>query len=360
MSERKHKAEGVKKKAVQTQREEEKGAKGKPVTINQRAKLDTRLLTPRDVRYFQATIGNRSISRLLTQTKQNASIASARPVTQSKTKKSTLSSPQKDIQRAVPDVQRAAPVLLLGLTAPELASVVGVMTGVAAAIGMASAPRNNMTGMGDVLKLVFDGDYLMPASSKTHLEQISRALFFMEMEKLMASSTAENAADEVRQTAVGNVKQLVFNKLDAASLKRERTEVANGAGGRTKSTPWGSVKVRLDGGTISPSKFNGIKIYDTAKKHDVDLEYDQVEFIKSCLVTYDFKMNSGIISDDDIFVRGQDLNYKDDKGSIKVECTVAFDWDVDTTYYVWQESNSMSLHQHIPEPKWVGETDPND
>jgi hypothetical protein len=248
----------------------------------------------------------------------------------------------------------------VGLTLPELVSIVGTITGVASAYGIAAARENGKSGKGAVMKLDFQGDYLMTPSGVSDLGNISRALFFIEMDRLNALYGSGDNEDALRQTAVGNVKQKVIGVLDANATMFEGSFVANGEGGLVKDPPWGEVKVKLHGGYAYPTAFDPM-IYKAAQQHGVNIPTTKVEFVKSCLVDYDFEMNPGFISDDDIYVRGQNLIFNEgEDGRIWISCTVAFDWDGNTSYFDWIDDRAMSPNFGIPEPRWKGPKDPDD
>jgi hypothetical protein len=271
-------------------------------------------------------------------------------------------SEQDRVQR-VPSLQMvgpAAPVLILGLTISELTAIIGTVTGVAAAVGMA-AQNQGKTGKGGMMKLKFTGNYLMTPAAKAQLENISRVLFLLEMKKLTAAKVSKGNKKVIRETAIGNVKIKVIDTLDKYSVVTKEYGVANGDGGRTKSyKPWGAAKIRMDGGSVYPWQFDR-NIMTAAKQHGVTIKSKGIEFIKSFTVDYDYKsVNYWYGTRDDIYVRGHSMKHLGTGGNLKVLCSVAFDWDDDTTYLEWKGSNAIVPGWYIRSGTWVGPRDPDD
>ena len=270
---------------------------------------------------------------------------------------------EQDRVQMVPSLQMvgpAAPVLILGLTIAELTAIVGTVTGVAAAVGMA-AQNQGKTGKGGMMKLKFSGNYLMTPVAKAQLENISRVLFLLEVEKLTAAKVSKGNKKVIRETAIGNTKIKVIDTLDKCSVVKEEYGVANGDGGRTKSyEPWGAAKIRMDGGYVFPWQFDR-NITTAAKQHGVTIKSKDIEFIKSFTVDYDYKsVNHWYSTRDDIYVRGHSMEHLGTGGNIKVLCSVAFDWDDDTTYLEWKGSNAIVPGWHICSGTWVGPRNPDD
>lgn len=258
-------------------------------------------------------------------------------------------------------VQRVGPaVVALGLTLPELAGVVGTATGVAAAVGAGIQSAQGKSGVGPEMKLQFEGDYLMTAGGKAQLENIARVLFFQELDKL--HPTGEEDAQDKRGTALGNVKQRLTATMDSSASVAVGTFYANGDGKRNDNyKPWGRVTMRAHMGVVAPSSF-GDGIYDIAATHSVNIRGPRVSFIKSCIVSYDMQKAENLLMNDNIFVRGDSLNHHEDSGgSISLRCTVAFDWDADTTWLAWTDSYEIRPnHRAIFTPEWKGSRDPDD
>lgn len=254
-------------------------------------------------------------------------------------------------------IQMVAPVLL-GLTAVEIAEVIGVVTGVAAAVGTAATAQTGKSGMGDVLTLKFEKDYLMFPKAQAQLENITRALFFIEADKISSSNKSGDNQEDLRSTAIGNVKKSIISTLDSNATTKELTAVANGDGGSTKDKPWGSARVRLRGGTVFPGMFSE-NVYKSAFAHGISIDSEAIDYVKSCSVDYAFE-KGGLVIDDEIWVRGVDMNAREnDEGRMNIDCTVAFDWDADTSFYQWVDNTTITPGA-IPRPKWKGPKDPDD
>nr|MBC8487017.1 DUF4157 domain-containing protein [Bacteroidota bacterium] len=177
----------------------------------------------------------------------------------------------------------AAGFTILGLTISELTSIVAVTTGVAATIGASLQAQNNKTSKGPIMKLKFDNDYLMSSTSKAQLENISHALFFLEMERTYSSGKEEDR----RLTAIKNVKQKIIECFNRDSKMSSKTKVANGAGGTSKETPWGEVVISLKGGIIYAQGFDK-DIFLIALKHDISILGHPVNYIEFCYLDYNF------------------------------------------------------------------------
>jgi len=271
-------------------------------------------------------------------------------------------SEQDRVQR-VPSLQMAgpaAPVVILGLTISELTAIIGTATGVAAAVGMAGQNQGT-TGKGDMMKLKFTGNYLMTPAAKAQLGNISRVLFLLEMKKLTAAKVSKGNKKVIRETAIGNVKVKVIDTLNKNSVVKKEYGVANGDGGRTTTyKPWGAAKITVDGGYVFPRQFDK-KIMEAAKQHGVTIKNKDIEFIKSFIVDYDYKsVNYWYGTRDDIYVRGHSMQHLEIGGNLKVLCSVAFDWDDDTTYLEWKGSKAIQPGFPIYRGTWVGPRNPDD
>ena len=264
---------------------------------------------------------------------------------------------EKPVQQA--PVQRVAPVVLLGMTAGELAGVVSAVTGVAVAVGAATAPQNDKTGKGPMLKLNFDKDYLMGPASKSFLEQIARTLYFQECERLTAGGRPQ---DEIKETAQGNVRAQIVSVLESQARVWTYEAIENGAGGHSKSVPWGSATARMHSGAANYDGF-GSGLAATARTHGVTLPNSVLTYVKSCTITYDFEKNASILGDDDIYVRGQSIQWRESAtAALQILADVAFDFDGDTVYDSWDDSTPMSPNAptSVPIPTRRGPSNPDD
>ncbi|MEZ4707546.1 MAG: DUF4157 domain-containing protein [Caldilineaceae bacterium] len=248
---------------------------------------------------------------------------------------------------------------IAGLAAAEVIGIIGIIAGVASAFGVPAATQNGKSGMGEPLMLSMDDKYAMSSTSIAQLENITRALFFVELDKISSSQGNEDNQEDLRSTAIGNVKQKIVTTLNSKIRFEELTAVANGSGGRTKQTPWGSARIRLQSGIISPTEFDP-EVMKVAKEHNISVDPYRIHFVKSCVVDYGFK-EGGLIIDDNIWVRGVNLNPRENEvNMLEIECMVAFDWDGDTTFYTWIDDTAIRPGHSIPSPTWVGESDPDD
>jgi hypothetical protein len=269
-------------------------------------------------------------------------------------------------------VQRAPPVVagigaaIKALTLPEAVSAVGTIVGVAATVGGAVIPaQNDTTGVGsDWFLKPETGDYMMTPPDREGLAQVFRVLYFGEMKALIREErdrgheVDDDKQEELKQTAIGNVKakisRFLFRQLD----ETKETFVANGDGGTTKETPWGSVEVIVDGGGFYVNPENEA-INSLAQEFQVPLPDEPMKYIKGVKLSLDCEMDWNVTWNDDIFVRVMSLSPWRKDGHIAVHAEVAFDWDGDTSRYEWDSDNPIEA-KSIPQPTWRGPSDPDD
>lgn len=248
------------------------------------------------------------------------------------------------------------------------AGIVSASVGTVATIGGAvSNAQRDTTGTAADLKLEFEKAYLMSSSAENQLVQIGTVLHHIFLDKINAPGGGhEDDTDEQKDTiAMGNARTKIEGVLRSRSyLDLHQTAVANGAGGSSRSTPYGVAVTTMEGGGANRGHFDceGTTIQTTAREHGISLTGDAFHWITRCKIEFEAHANTcALWWDDDIYVRGQTLDYGPDGFNLKVEAKVAFDWDGDTTYYEWKDRFGTAMQPwRIPAPHWTGPSNPDD
>lgn len=266
-------------------------------------------------------------------------------------------------------IQRVDPVTMtiagITLSVSEITAIIGTTTAVASAVGAVAQASNGDSGNAGQMKLGFDSPYLMTETARRNLRNVAHALFFEELKSLAERRTRNEETHsedeykaELKEIAKGNTQLRISQVLDENCSSADEEFVANGDGLRRKVTPWGSARVVLSGGFTFPTDFSAT-IYRTANEKGIAIESMLMDVLKSCILYFDQERDVDTFSDDDIYVRGQGVDYVEEDGRMKVVADVAFDWDGDTSYYRWRGDTAMSTRR-IPSPAWGGPSDPDD
>ncbi|TXD85059.1 DUF4157 domain-containing protein [Subsaximicrobium wynnwilliamsii] len=264
-------------------------------------------------------------------------------------------------------VAPAVAAAIKALTFAEAITAVGtVVSSAASIVGLVGTAQNDKTGVSnDAIIDPTSGDYLMSDVDRDGLAQVFRVLYFSTVEGLVDKEQSRGTIlddakqEELKQTALGNVKFSLTRNLAQRLTTTTEEFVQQGDGGTSKETPWGSVKVSVEGSELgNPS--TSPPLVEIAERHQVTLPQRPLSFIKRVKLSFESEKDWNLTFNDDIWVRGTKL--APTQGSdlhVGIEAEVAFDWDGDTSRYEW-DGPSLITFNNIAQPEWRGPSDPDD
>lgn len=270
------------------------------------------------------------------------------------------------IQR-VPLAPAAVAAAIKALTFAEAITAVGTVVSSAASIaGLVGTAQNDKSGVSnDAILTPTSGDYLTSDVDRDGLAQVFRVLYFHEVEMLVEREEGRGTLlddakqEELKQTALGNVKFKLTRTMGEKLAIESEEFVQQGDGGTSKETPWGAVTVSVEGAEFGDPSTNPV-FAEIAERHHVTAPGRPLSFIKRVKLSFESEKDWNLTWNDDIWVRGTKLAPTQGAGlHVGIEAEVSFDWDGDTSRYEWDGASLISF-DNIPQPAWRGPLDPDD